>query len=173
MRHEEHARHLPLDIPCEFTSEGLRGLESATSTGFPCPLAQGRTWDRELVRAIAATGKPFVVVHVSGRPNALNWPNKVAPAIVHSFLPGPFGGQAAVGAIFGDFNPAGKTVASSVKTTGQLPLAIPGSHYLITPRTLLLMRMFRVLKMAEHLGEVRQNPNRPKKRPAAIGDSHF
>ena len=78
-----------------------------------------------LVRAIAATGKPFVVVHFSGRPNALNWPNKVAPAIVHSFLPGPFGGQAAVEAIFGDFNPSGKTVANFVKSAGQLPLAFP------------------------------------------------
>ncbi|MCP5534240.1 MAG: glycoside hydrolase family 3 C-terminal domain-containing protein [Akkermansiaceae bacterium] len=78
-----------------------------------------------LVRAIAATGKPFVVVHFSGRPNALNWPAKVSKAIVHSYLPGPFGGQAAVEAIFGDLNPSGKTAASFVKTTGQLPLAIP------------------------------------------------
>lgn len=78
-----------------------------------------------LVRAIAATGKPFVVVHFSGRPNALNWPNKVAPAILHSFLPGPFGGQAAVEAIFGDINPAGKTTTNFVKTTGQLPLNFP------------------------------------------------
>jgi beta-glucosidase len=78
-----------------------------------------------LIRAIAATGKPFVVVHFSGRPNALNWPNKVAPAILHSFLPGPFGGQAAVEAIFGDINPSGKTTTNFVKTTGQLPLAFP------------------------------------------------
>lgn len=78
-----------------------------------------------LVRAVAATGKPFVVVHFSGRPNALNWPNKVAPAILHSFLPGPFGGQAAVEAIFGDINPGGKTTTNFVKTTGQLPLNFP------------------------------------------------
>lgn len=78
-----------------------------------------------LVRAVAATGKPFVVVHFSGRPNALNWPNKVSPAIVHSFLPGPFGGLAAVETIFGDLNPSGKTVANFVKSTGQLPLGFP------------------------------------------------
>lgn len=78
-----------------------------------------------LVRSIADTGTPFVVVHFSGRPNALNWPNKVAPAIVHSFLPGPFGGLAAVEAIFGDLNPAGKTTANFVKSTGQLPLSFP------------------------------------------------
>lgn len=78
-----------------------------------------------LIRAIAATGKPFVVVHFSGRPNALNIANKVAPAILHSFLPGPFGGRAAVEAIFGDINPAGKTTTNFVKTTGQLPLNFP------------------------------------------------
>jgi beta-glucosidase len=78
-----------------------------------------------LVRAVAATGKPFVVVHFSGRPNALNWPAKVSPAIVHSFLPGPFGGLAAVEVIFGDLNPTGKVTASFVKTTGQLPLSFP------------------------------------------------
>lgn len=78
-----------------------------------------------LVRAIAATGKPFVVIHFSGRPNAINWPDKLAPAIIHSFLPGPFGGQAAVEAIFGDLNPLGKTPVSFVKTTGQLPLPFP------------------------------------------------
>lgn len=78
-----------------------------------------------LVRAIAAVGKPFVVVHFSGRPNALNWPNKVSPAILHSFLPGPFGGQAVVEAIFGDINPSGKTTTNFVKTSGQLPLAFP------------------------------------------------
>jgi beta-glucosidase len=78
-----------------------------------------------LARSIAATGKPFVVVHFSGRPNALNWPNRVSPAILHSFLPGPFGGKAAVEAIFGDLTPSGKTTTNFVKTTGQLPLAFP------------------------------------------------
>jgi len=34
-----------------------------------------------------------------------------------------------------------------------IELFIPGSHYLMTLRTLRLMRMFRVLKMSEHLGE--------------------
>jgi len=94
--------------------------ENNSRTGLSLPGHQDL-----LVREIAATGKPFVVVHFSGRPNALNWPDKVAPAILHSYLPGPYGGQAAVEALFGHINPCGKTPASFVKTTGQLPLAIP------------------------------------------------
>lgn len=94
--------------------------ENNSRTGLSLPGHQDL-----LIREIAATGKPFVVVHFSGRPNALNWPDRVAPAILHSYLPGPFGGQAAVEALFGDINPCGKTPASFVKTTGQLPLVIP------------------------------------------------
>jgi len=108
------------DVP--YGSEARRTScgENNSRTGLSLPGHQDT-----LVRAIAATGKPFVVVHFSGRPNALNWPNKVSPAIVHSFLPGPFGGLAAVEAIFGDLNPSGKVTANFVKTTGQLPLSFP------------------------------------------------
>ncbi len=94
--------------------------ENNSRTGLSLPGYQDK-----LISLIAATGKPFVVVHFSGRPNALNLPNKVSPAIIHSFLPGPYGGQAAVEAIFGDINPAGKTTTNFVKTTGQLPLNFP------------------------------------------------
>ena len=94
--------------------------ENNSRTGLSLPGYQDT-----LIREIAATGKPFVVVHFSGRPNALNWPNKVSPAILHSFLPGPFGGQAAVEAIFGDINPSGKTTTNFLKTTGQIPLNFP------------------------------------------------
>lgn len=34
-----------------------------------------------------------------------------------------------------------------------IDIFVPGSHYLMALRTLRLMRMFRILKMAEHLGE--------------------
>lgn len=78
-----------------------------------------------LISEIAKMGAPFVVVHFSGRPNALNLADKIAPAILHSFLPGPFGGVAAVEAIFGEINPSGKTPTNFVKTTGQLPLNFP------------------------------------------------
>jgi beta-glucosidase len=37
-----------LGIPVDFTNEGIRGLNYVRSTNFPCNLALGATWDREL-----------------------------------------------------------------------------------------------------------------------------
>lgn len=108
------------DVPYGSQAQRTSCGENNSRTGLSLPGHQDL-----LVRAVAQTGKPFVVVHFSGRPNALNWPAKVSPAIVHSFLPGPFGGLAAVEAIFGDINPAGKVTANFVKTAGQLPLSWP------------------------------------------------
>jgi beta-glucosidase len=108
------------DVPYGSQAKRTSCGENNSRTGLSLPGHQDT-----LVRAIAATGTPFVVVHFSGRPNALNWPNKVSPAIIHSFLPGPFGGLAAVEAIFGELNPSGKVTANFVKTTGQLPLSFP------------------------------------------------
>ena len=107
---------------CSYGSLAVRTTcgENNSRTGLSLAGHQDR-----LVSAIAATGKPFVVVHISGRPNALNRPAKVASAILHSFFPGPYGGQALVDAIFGDLNPAGKVTANFLKSTGQLPLAWP------------------------------------------------
>ena len=108
------------DVPYGSQAKRTSCGENNSRTGLSLPGHQDT-----LVRAIAATGKPMVIIHFSGRPNALNWPNQVAPAILHSFLPGPFGGLAAVEALFGDLNPSGKVTANFVKTTGQLPLNFP------------------------------------------------
>jgi len=79
----------------------------------------------DLIRAIAATGKPVVIVNISGRPVALNVANRVAPAIVQAFMPGMFGGNAIVDVLFGDYNPGGKLTSTFPKTTGQLELNFP------------------------------------------------
>ncbi|MGH7997111.1 MAG: glycoside hydrolase family 3 N-terminal domain-containing protein, partial [Opitutaceae bacterium] len=47
-----------LGIPADFTNEGIRGLLHTRATSFPCQLAVGSTWDRELVRMIGVvTGR--------------------------------------------------------------------------------------------------------------------
>ena len=101
---------------------GVRGTvgESASRTGL---MLTGRQDD--LLRAVAAAGKPVVVVNISGRPVALNVANRLAPAILHASLPGMFGGDAIVEALFGDYNPGGKLSTTFPKTTGQLELNFP------------------------------------------------
>ena len=101
---------------------GVRGTvgESGSRTGLDLT---GRQDD--LIRAVAATGKPTIVVDISGRPVALNVANRAGAAILQAFLPGMYGGEAIVDALFGDYNPGGKLTATFPKTTGQLELNFP------------------------------------------------
>lgn len=41
-----------LDIPVDFTNEGIRGVESYKATNFPTQLGLGHTWNRELIRQV-------------------------------------------------------------------------------------------------------------------------
>jgi beta-glucosidase len=104
---------------------GLPGIrssvgENSSRTGLELT---GRQDD--LIRAVAATGKPVIIVDVSGRPVALNWANRLCPAILQAFFPGMEGGRAIVEALFGDYNPGGKLTCTFPKTAGQLEMNFP------------------------------------------------
>lgn len=81
----------------------------------------------DLIRAVAAAsgGKPVVVVAITGRPNALNWANRLCPAILQAFSPGMEGGRAVADVLFGDYNPGGKLSCTIPKSAGQLKLNFP------------------------------------------------
>jgi beta-glucosidase len=76
----------------------------------------------ELVRAVAATGKPMVVILVNGRPLSIPWIVEHVPAVVEAWLPGEEGGQAIADILFGDANPGGKLPITFPRTVGQVPL---------------------------------------------------
>jgi beta-glucosidase len=63
---------------------------------------------RKLADAIAATGKPIVLVLVEGRPRIVNGIADNASAVLMAYNPGNEGGQAVADVLFGDFNPCGK-----------------------------------------------------------------
>ncbi len=79
----------------------------------------------DLIRAVHAVGKPTIVVHISGRPNALNWADRLCPVILQAFFPGMDGGTAIVDTIFGDYTPGGKLTCTFPKTSGQIELNFP------------------------------------------------
>ncbi len=77
---------------------------------------------QQLVDALAATGKPLVVVLLSGRPLAVPELVDRADALVHSFFPGIEGGHALADVLFGDYNPGGKQPVTWPRSVGQLPI---------------------------------------------------
>jgi len=75
----------------------------------------------ELARAILATGKPVVVVLVTGRPYAIPWLDESANAILEAWLPGEEGGPAIAEVLFGEVNPGGKLPITFPRHVGQVP----------------------------------------------------
>jgi beta-glucosidase len=76
---------------------------------------------QQLLEAVAATGKPVVLVLENGRPLTIGWAKKNVPAILEAWYPGEFGGQAIAETLFGDNNPAGRLTITFPRSLGQLP----------------------------------------------------
>jgi beta-glucosidase len=74
-----------------------------------------------LVEAVAATGKPLVVVLYNGGPVTIPWIADHAPAILESWYGGQAHGTAVAQALFGDIDPGGKLNVSFPRTVGQVP----------------------------------------------------
>jgi len=75
-----------------------------------------------LVDALVATGKPVVVVLITGRALAVPALVEKSGALVHAFFPGIEGGHALADVLFGDYNPGGKQPVTWPRSVGQLPI---------------------------------------------------
>ncbi len=78
-----------------------------------------------LIKELKKTGKPLIVVMVSGRPASINWADRNADAIIQAFYPGSHGGTAIAQALLGEYNPGGKLTVTFPRTVGQIPLNFP------------------------------------------------
>jgi beta-glucosidase len=86
---------------------------------------------RELVEAVLATGKPVVMVLLTGRPYSIGWALDPADpgmngvrkpgAVLQAFFPGEEGGTALAGVISGRVNPSGRLPVSLPRSTGSQP----------------------------------------------------
>lgn len=91
--------------------------EAATRSSLDLPGRQ-----QELIDAIAATGKPFVVVLFNGRPLTLPDVVDSAPAVLEAWFPGVEAGNAVADVVFGEVNPGGKLPVSFPQRLGQVPI---------------------------------------------------
>jgi beta-glucosidase len=76
----------------------------------------------ELLEAVAATGKPVVLVLVNGRPLDISWAGEHVPAILEAWYPGSQGGNGVADVLFGDASPGGHLPVSWPRATGQEPI---------------------------------------------------
>lgn len=97
-------------------SQGMSG-EAASRADITLP---GRQLD--LLKALKETGKPLVIVLMSGRPLAIKWENENADAILQTWFGGTEAGNAIADVLFGNYNPSGKLTATFPQVVGQIPL---------------------------------------------------
>ena len=76
----------------------------------------------ELLQAVKATGKPVVLLLMSGRPLDISWAAQNVPSILEVWYPGSEGGNAVADLLFGDATPAGKLPVTWMKHVGQVPI---------------------------------------------------
>ncbi len=74
-----------------------------------------------MLKAVAETGTPVVLVLLNGSAIAINWANEHIPAIIEAWYPGQSGGRAVAEVLFGDTNPGGRLPVTFYKSVEQLP----------------------------------------------------
>ena len=91
--------------------------EAASRSDISIPASQ-----KKLLEALVKTGKPLVLVVMSGRPLTLEWENQNATAILHAWFSGIEAGNALAEVLFGNYNPSGKLSMSFPVNVGQIPI---------------------------------------------------
>lgn len=75
----------------------------------------------EVLRVAYESGKPVILVSMTGSAMALNWEDSHLPAIIQAWYPGAVGGRAVAELIFGEYSPEGKLPVTFYRTTEELP----------------------------------------------------
>ena len=91
--------------------------EAASRTDISVPGPQ-----EALVEALAATGKPVVVVLMNGRPLAIPKLAANATALLEAWWLGTEAGNALADVLYGDYNPSGKLPITFPHSVGQVPI---------------------------------------------------
>lgn len=91
--------------------------ERASRASLSLPGEQER-----LLEAVAALGKPVVLLLMTGRPLDITWASTHIPAILNVWYPGSEGGHAVASLLFGDKNPGGHLTVTWPRSAGQEPL---------------------------------------------------
>jgi beta-glucosidase len=94
----------------------VEGFEGGDRTSIELPQAQ-----EHLLEALGATGKPLIVVLMSGSALAVPLANEHADALLAAWYPGEEGGDAIAETLAGKNNPAGRLPVTFYRSTSDLP----------------------------------------------------
>ncbi len=111
-------------IACFGLDPGLEGEEgdqgnefaSGDKTSLNLPGIQ-----EEVLKVLAESGKPVVLVLLSGSALSIPWADEHIPAILQGWYPGAQGGRAIAEVLFGEFSPEGKLPVTFYRTSEELP----------------------------------------------------
>ena len=115
------------DIEGEELSILVPGFDHGDRTDLALPARQ-----ENLLKALKATGKPLIVVNLSGGAVALNWAKSNADALLQGWYPGEAGGTAIAETLLGQNNPSGRLPVTIYQSVQDLPAFI---DYRMSDRT--------------------------------------
>ena len=91
--------------------------EAASMANIDIPSAQ-----KELFKAVKATGKPIVILLVTGRPMTIAEESDAVAGLLVTWHPGIMGGTALADIVSGDYNPSGRLTMTFPLCLGQVPI---------------------------------------------------
>lgn len=95
---------------------GYGGFASGDRTTMKLPAVQ-----TELMKELKKTGRPLILVNMSGSVMSFDWESRNADAILQAWYGGQAAGDAITDVLFGDYNPAGRMPLTTYMNDEDLP----------------------------------------------------
>jgi beta-glucosidase len=100
----------------DMRNEHLEGYSGGDRTSIAIPAVQTK-----MLQALYATGKPVILVMMTGSALSTEWESAHLPAILNAWYGGEAAGTAVADVLFGDYNPAGRLPVTFYRSVDQLP----------------------------------------------------
>lgn len=108
-------------------ADGYAGFASGDRTSIQLPEVQ-----TNLLKELKKTGRPIILVNMSGSAMGFEWESKNIDAILQAWYGGQAAGEAITDILFGDYNPAGRMPLTTYMNEKDLP---PFEDYAMQNRT--------------------------------------
>ncbi len=108
-------------------ADGYVGFASGDRTSIQLPSVQ-----LDLLKALKQTGRPIILVNMSGSVMSFEWESQHVDAILQAWYGGQAAGDAITDILFGDYNPAGRMPLTTYMNDADLP---PFEDYAMQNRT--------------------------------------